>query len=123
MHEASIAMAAIEQAVQAARNHGAAKITRIELEVGVLREVVPEAMAVAFEACAVGTIAEGARLDLREQPALARCRPCGNEFTPDLAAISFVCPACSEADSEILAGDAILLTSIECETDEEGQGP
>ncbi len=123
MHESSIAMAAIEQAVQAAREHNATRITRIELEVGVLREVVLEAMAIAFEACAVGTIAEGARLDLREQSAQARCRPCGSEFTPDLAAISFVCPTCGEADSEMLAGDAILLTSIECETNEEGPSP
>jgi hydrogenase nickel incorporation protein HypA/HybF len=120
MHEASIAMAAIEQAISAARNHRGTKITRIQLEVGVLRELVPEAMAIAFEACAIGTMAEGARLDLREQPARMRCRGCGGEFAPDLEAISFACPTCGAADSEMLAGNDILLTSIECETDEEG---
>ena len=120
MHEASIAMAAIEQAIAAAREHRATKITRVELEVGVLREIVPEAMALAFEACALGTIAEGAKLDMREEPARARCRKCGREFAPDLETLSFACRECGAADAEMLGGNEILLRSIECETDEEG---
>ncbi len=122
MHEASIAMAAIEAAIAAAGGHRATKITRVELEVGVLREIVPEAMAMAFEACSIGTIAEGAQLDLREEPARARCRACGRDFAPDLENRSFACRECGAADAEIIAGDEILLRSIECETDEESKG-
>ena len=119
MHEASIAMAAIEQAVVAAQQHGASRITRIALRVGALRQVVPEAMMLAFEACAIGTPAEGAKLDLQEEPVVARCRPCGRQFEPDLQAISFACPQCGRADAELLAGNEIILTSLECEQDEE----
>ena len=119
MHEASIAMAAIEQAVEAARQHGATRITRVELRVGALRQVVPEAMKLAFEACAIGTPAEGAKLDLQEESVVARCRPCGRQFEPDLQAISFACPQCGRADAELLAGNEIILTSVECEQDEE----
>jgi len=119
MHEASIAMAAIEQAVEAARQHGATRITRIALRIGALRQVVPEAMKLAFEACAIGTPAEGVVLDLQEEPVVARCRPCGRQFEPDLQAISFACPQCGQADAELLAGNEIVLTSVECEQDEE----
>ena len=123
MHEASIAMAAIDQAIAAAREHHATRITRIELEVGVLREIVLDAMAMAFEACSIGTIAEGARLELREEPARVRCRRCGSEFAPDIEAHSFACGSCGAADAEMLAGNEILLRSIECETDDEGENP
>lgn len=121
MHEATIAAAAIEQAIEAARSHGATRITRIELEVGAMREVVPEAMAIAFEACAIGTMAEGAKLDLHETAVRLQCRGCGGEFGPDLDALSFVCPACGAADGEMLEGNRILLKSVECETDEEAR--
>ena len=114
-------MAAIEQAIAAARNHRATKITRIQLDVGVLREIVPDAMAMAFEACALGTMAEGAKLDMREEPARSKCRKCGREFSPDLETRSFACQGCGAADAEIVAGNEILLRSIECETDEEGE--
>jgi hydrogenase nickel incorporation protein HypA/HybF len=119
MHEASIAMAAIEQAVEVARQHGASRITRVALRVGALRQVMPEAMKLAFEACAIGTPVEGAELELREEPVVARCRPCGRQFEPDLQAISFACPQCGRADAELLAGNEIILTSVECEQDEE----
>jgi hydrogenase nickel incorporation protein HypA/HybF len=119
MHEASIAMAAIEQAVVAAQQHGASRITRVELRIGALRQVVPEAMKLAFEACAIGTPAEGAILDMQEEPVVARCRPCGRQFEPYLQAINFTCPQCGRADAELLAGNDIILKSLECEQDEE----
>jgi len=119
MHEASIAMAAIDQAVEAARQHGASRVTRVKLRVGALRQVVPEAMKLAFEACAIGTPAEGAELELEEEAVIARCRPCGRQFEPDLQALSFMCPQCGQADAELLAGNEIILTSVECEQDQE----
>ncbi len=119
MHEASIAMAAIEQAVEAARQHGASRITRVTLRIGALRQVVPEAMKLAFEACAIGTPAEGAELELQEESVVARCRPCGRRCEPDLQTINFTCPQCGRADTELLAGNEIVLTSVECEQDEE----
>jgi hydrogenase nickel incorporation protein HypA/HybF len=123
MHEASIAMAAIEQAIEAARQHGATRISRVVLRIGALRQVVPEAMSLAFEACAIGTPAEGATLDLQDEPVVARCRPCGRQFEPDLQAINFTCPQCGQADAELLAGNEIVLTSLECELDEESEHP
>ncbi len=119
MHEATIAEAAIEQAIETARQHGASRITRIELEIGAFRKVVPEAMSVAFEACAIGTMAEGAKLDLREVAVRIQCRSCGREFEPDIDAHNFACPACGAADGRMLAGNDILLKSLDCETNEE----
>lgn len=115
MHEATIALAIIEQATAAAAPHGATRITWIEVEIGVLKQVVPEALDLAFEACAEGTLAEGATLSQTVRPAVALCRPCGREFEPDLAALSFACPLCGQADVELTAGHEIVLKSLECD--------
>lgn len=116
MHEATIAMAIVEQAAAVAAQHGAARITAIEVELGALKQVVPEALDLAFEACAEGTLAEGAVLSQTVRPAVALCRPCGREFEPDLIALSFACPSCGRADVEIIAGHEIVLKAVECDT-------
>lgn len=119
MHEAAIAMNVLEESLAVATAHGAGRISRIELELGALEQVVPDALRTAFHACAEGSAAEGAELVLEETGARARCRPCGIEFEPRLDEPDFTCPQCHRADIEILEGEHIILTSVECELSEE----
>jgi hydrogenase nickel incorporation protein HypA/HybF len=121
MHEMSIAQGLIEQIRRLAREHRAEAVERVELRVGVLRLVVPEALVMAFEEVARGSLAEGAELEILEQPARARCRGCGSEYAPDPQ--HFDCPACGRAEPEILEGDEILLTGLTCRTDEPAETP
>ena len=115
MHEAAIAMALIDQALQSADEHGATRITEVEVELGILQQVVPEALQTAFDAAVLGTAAEGAELVLVEQQAEAVCRQCATRFQPSLEAFSFCCPNCMQADVEIVAGNHVTLTSLTCE--------
>ncbi|MBP7935632.1 MAG: hydrogenase maturation nickel metallochaperone HypA [Phycisphaerae bacterium] len=115
MHEATIAMAIVEQVVEAASPHQVTRISEIEIDVGVLKQVVCESLLLAFEACAAGTLAEGAVLKINEIPPAAVCQECGQEFTPDLAEFSFVCPGCGKASVTVVGGDEILLRSMTCE--------
>ena len=115
MHEASIAMAIVEQAEQAARPHNVTRITEIEIDVGAMKQIVHEALLVAFEACAAGTLAEGAVVKINEIPPAAVCEECGKEFTPDLAGLSFACPGCGKASATMVRGDEIVLKSMTCE--------
>lgn len=119
MHEVPIAAAIVEQAVQAVAPHGATRIDLIEVEIGRMRQIVPEALQVAFAAVSAGTIAEGARLELTEVQMEAVCRVCGHHFQPEIDL--YICPQCEQADVRILAGNDMILKSITAQTPEESR--
>lgn len=111
-------MAIVEQAEQAARPHNVARISEIEIDVGALKQVVHESLLIAFEACSAGTLAEGAVLKINEIPPTAVCQECGEDFTPDLAGLSFACPGCGKANVTMTGGHEIVLKSMTCEQDD-----
>jgi hydrogenase nickel incorporation protein HypA/HybF len=76
-----------------------------------------EAMHLAFEAVAKGTLAEEATLKLEEERLTAMCRSCGHEYKPTIQ--DFLCPKCATADAQLIAGQDIVLKSVVCETEEE----
>lgn len=117
MHEMSVALHLLEQIESIADDHGATSVEEIELSVGLLQAVVPEALELAFGAVAEGTIAEGAKLTINEAQAEALCGACGQAFTPDIG--RYVCPACGAADARITQGNEILLISLECQCSED----
>ena len=108
MHELSIA----QSVVDIARRHaGDQRVTAVNLKVGYLRQVVPSALEFSFTLIAEGTCAEGARLAIEQIPALGRCRGCGAET--QLHEFPLQCGACGDFDLEVIAGDEMLVESIE----------
>jgi len=120
MHEMSIAAAVAEQVLAVAKENNLAKVTQVRLQVGELRLIVPEALCAAWEAVREGTAAAGARLEITEVPAKARCRKCGHEYHPEWPV--FLCPACEQASVEVLAGEELVLEEISGEAEEAGSG-
>jgi hydrogenase nickel incorporation protein HypA/HybF len=114
MHELSIAEGVI--GVVERHAHGR-RVTKVELKVGHLRQVVPDALAFAFELVAQGTVAEGAELEMEHVPAAGRCGGCG-EHTP-LPDLPLVCRVCGSSDVEITQGEELLVDSLEMETRQE----
>jgi hydrogenase nickel incorporation protein HypA/HybF len=111
MHELSIA----ESIVKIADRHAAGRrVTKVELRVGHLRQVVPSALEFAFELVAQGTAVEGAELTIKEVPAAGVCRGCGSEST--LEEFPFVCSACGGLDLEVIRGEELLVDSLELES-------
>ncbi len=117
MHEMPIAAAIVEQAIQAVAPHGATRIDLIEVEIGCMRQIVPEALQVAFAAVSADTIAEGARLEVIEVEMEAVCQLCGNRFQPEID--FYICPKCEQANVRIVAGNDMILKSITAQTPEE----
>ena len=115
MHEMSIAVGVIEQVLAVADEHRARRVDEVELTVGVMRQVVPEALQTAFEVVSTGTVAEGAALKITEEPAAAECRNCGRSF--GCTVHDFRCPGCGQADVHVTAGKDIVLKSIACRTE------
>lgn len=120
MHELSISSAIVDTVIRHARGR---KVGAVHLQVGALRQVVPESLSFYFEITGRDTVCEGAELDLELISALMRCRECGGTWDPapeplhvgDPAAIlpRFRCPGCEAAGAEVLAGDELLVDSID----------
>jgi hydrogenase nickel incorporation protein HypA/HybF len=116
MHEMSIAMNLVAQLCDIADRNNVRQFERVELELGVLQLVEPEALRLAFAAASTDTPAAGAGLELTEVPARARCHGCGAEFA--VAVDDYLCPQCGQANVELLAGNDIVLRSVTGQTDE-----
>ncbi len=111
VHEMSIAVNVLEQVLAHAGEQGAERVAEVELAIGRMQMVVPEALAMSWEAVRTESIAAGAELKMVEVPALAECRRCGRRFEPDVD-YSFACPECGQADVRIIDGNEIILRSV-----------
>ena len=76
MHELSIADAVV---TIAGRHAAGRRVTRVDVKVGHLRQVVPDSLTFAFELLTAGTEMEGAELVIVQVPAAVRCNACGAE--------------------------------------------
>ena len=112
MHELAIAESIVNIAI---RHADGRPVSRVELEVGHLRQVVPSALEFAFELLADGTVLEGAELAIEDVPARGRCRVCAAETT--MSAFPLQCGSCGGLDVEVVAGDELLVTALELEED------
>ncbi len=120
MHEMSLATELIGQVLRLMAEHNLAKVDEVEVEVGVLRQVMPEAMHLAWETVSEDTPAEGSKLKLDEIAVSAECRNCSFVFQPEID--NFVCPQCGQADIRIEIGNEVVLKSLSGETTEERAG-
>ena len=110
MHELAIAESIV---CIACRHAGDRKVTAVEVKVGHLRQVVPSALAFAFELVSAGTNAEGAELTIEEIAAAGRCRACGS--TSVQADFPLQCKRCGGLDLELTAGEELLVDALELE--------
>jgi hydrogenase nickel incorporation protein HypA/HybF len=110
MHELALAEAVVAIAETHANGR---RVVRVELEVGRLRQVVPDALAFSFELVAQGTAVEGAELALEEVPARVRCRACGADT--ECSAFPFACARCLGVDVEVTGGQEFHVVALELE--------
>lgn len=116
MHELSIVQTLIEQVEQEVDRAGArGRVTRLELIVGRLSGVNPDAMRFAFEMLAPGTIMEEAQLHVTEPGAACCCRSCGARTEID--ELMLQCPECGSEEVSIEGGRDLVLQSIDVETE------
>jgi hydrogenase nickel incorporation protein HypA/HybF len=107
MHELSITQGLVDAVLD---RTGERTVTAVNLRVGTLSGVLPDAMRFCFDVVSAGTPLAGARLWIDEPRGLARCRTCQGEFElPDLI---LLCP-CGSADVESLGGRELMLMSVE----------
>ncbi len=111
MHELSLADAVVRICCETARGR---QVTRVDVKVGRLRQVVPGALAFAFELVAQGTPVEGAELVIEDVPARVACSTCGAET--EIEQFPLVCGACAGFAVEVVAGEEFHVESLEIES-------
>jgi hydrogenase nickel incorporation protein HypA/HybF len=110
MHELAIA----EAVAATAERHAAGRaVSRVELRVGHLRQVVPAALEFSFSLVARGTLLDGAVLAIEEVPARGRCRACGTET--EMRGFPLACGDCGGLDLEVTAGEELSIEALEVE--------
>jgi hydrogenase nickel incorporation protein HypA/HybF len=86
------------------------RVTGIGVRVGSRHRVDPAAFEMAFTLAAEGTVAEGATMELIDEPAQLRCNQCEAEGEWSVALA--LCPSCGSADVAISGGDELVLEWI-----------
>jgi len=113
MHESSLAREFLQAAVARAEREGARRIVRVSGWIAETETLSRASLALHFEGLARGTIAEGARLELRLVHVEARCRACDQVFSPEHHLL--VCPACDGTDAELLGSTGLGIDVLEVE--------
>ena len=119
MHEMSLVASLLDIVRQEMKKHSAARLLVVKLRCGVLANVVPEALEMAFEVQIDGTELSGGRLEMVEEALLLGCGGCGREFAPPAATLTAVfscCPHCGEEiGHKVLAGKELYVDHLELE--------
>jgi len=114
MHELPIIQSVYKTVLARAQEAGAISVTRVVLEIGILRDYVPEIVQKYWDYIAPGSIAEGAKIEIRELDAVARCGRCSNEYTITKGHIAEAhCPVCGYERGQLLSGDSLRIVGIE----------
>ena len=116
MHELSIADAVFGVASRHAEGR---RVTRVDLRVGHLRQVVPDALEFAWQLVTQGTDMDGAELVIEEVPATVRCRTCGAET--QLEGFPAHCAPCGGLDVDVTGGEELLVDALELEESKVGR--
>lgn len=112
MHEATLAENILTIALEAARQHHAAKIFKVSLTLGELAGVEVEALTLSFDVLKRDTAASAAELIIKRVPVTAKCNKCGKVF--ELERYNFFCPEC-DGVLILQSGRELLIDFVDCE--------
>ncbi|MEY2401558.1 MAG: hydrogenase nickel incorporation protein HypA/HybF [Ilumatobacteraceae bacterium] len=112
MHELSICTGIAKIAHQAAAGR---PVERVRVDIGHLRQVVPDTLSHSWEMVVFGTPLEGVPLEVREVPAVIECRQCGTRT--ELDDPIFRCGSCGSTETTVVTGEELLVTSLDLSVD------
>lgn len=111
MHEMAIAQGILDIVLKTAAENNAKKVTGIKLLVGQMTQIEPESLTFGFEALAIGSIAEGANVDITIVPLVGQCNSCEQQFPVER--YCFVCPNCNSASVALVSGRELAVDYVE----------
>ncbi len=115
MHEYSIVQSLMEIIEDNAKRHGASKVEKVVVKIGILSGVEPHLLKIAFDTFKERSICEDAELELVIQPIVALCKKCGHKNLFEKNSLFFECQMCKEGELEIVEGEDMYLLSLQME--------
>lgn len=124
MHEMSLAASLVDIIRQEMKKNNATRLVKARVRCGLLSNVVPEALELAFEAVTRADRAKDtlenhtlveAVLEIEEEPAILCCTLCNKEFsTNERKGIFSPCPNCgNQCGHKVVSGMELYLQSLE----------
>ncbi len=121
MHEMSLVSGVLDAVLPVARDAGAARVCQVNLRIGDMVEVVPDALDFAWECLRdEDPLTAECELSFTEVHPRSRCLACGEEF--DHSRFHVRCPRCGGAETRLLQGREFDIVSIEVETPDDEPG-
>jgi len=117
MHEMSLMESVREIVEQTARQHRAARVTAVRLEIGALASVEPDALRFCFDVVMQQGIAAGAQLQIEVVPGSGWCWDCGEGVS--IAASGAGCPRCGGYRLEVTGGTEMRVKDIDLGPEQE----
>lgn len=108
MHELSICTAIAKIAHEAAAGR---PVERVRVDIGYLRQVVPDTLRYSWDMVVFGTALDGVPLEVREVPAVIECRRCRTRTS--LEDPIFRCAACGSSETDVVSGNELFVTSLD----------
>lgn len=109
MHELSICGSIASIVTKKA---GDRRVDTVHLQVGQLRQIVPDTLVYCWSLVSADTGLAGAELAIERIPARITCRSCAATIEIGDFPI-FVCTGCGGVDVEVVSGEEFMITSLE----------
>lgn len=113
MHELPVTQSVLEIVLNHAGD--AHRITDIYLVIGQLSSFIDESVQFYWDILSEGTIAQGARLHFRREPAVMLCYDCQHRY---YLGGDFTCPNCGSDLVQVESGEEFYVESIEVEMED-----
>jgi hydrogenase nickel incorporation protein HypA/HybF len=108
VHELSICTAIAKIAHEAAAGR---PVERVRVDIGHLRQVVPDTLRFSWDMVVFGTSLDGVPLEVREVPAVIECRRCHSQTVLDDPI--FRCSMCGSSETDVISGNELFVTSLD----------
>ena len=103
----------VELAESETKKSGSGSIISVNVSVGRLSGVDPDALSFMLDLSKKNTLLEHASINFNMVDGKGKCRECHHEFSTDTLAP--VCPRCHGISVEIIGGDQLRIVSMEVE--------
>lgn len=114
MHEGHFTHQIVDAILAELKDRPKGRVKAVNVKVGEVYHLVPEAVVMHFQLAVKGTPLEGVEIKLREEGIRVYCPHCRKEGSAEDHHL-IACPYCYSPNVKTICGDAITIESIEVE--------